>query len=100
MIDMHQDIIPIIDRAVDKATEKYTNGKLRDFRREQDEVNKKQNEALEDIQFKTKSLIDLYDGSNNFFRTTGAVAVWIGKVSVALVASWAFIKFVVLSANK
>ncbi len=82
------------------------NGKIEDFRKAQDkvneaqlEVNKHQNEALENILKQTKDVIEFYNGSFSFFRSTKLVAGWITAVSAAGVALWAFIKFVVMSAK-
>ncbi len=85
---------------IQQTIKETVNGKIDNFVKEQTKVNNAQNQALADIKKSTQGLVDLYNGSNSFFRTTKTSAIWITIILGACSAVWAFIKFVILAAIK
>ena len=78
--------------------QRLVNGKIDDFRKDQNLVNEAQNKSLDEIKNSVKGIIEVYDGSTKFFRVTKTASGWITAISAAILVVWAFIRFVVLSA--
>lgn len=87
----HRENVGMIERTIDRVV----NGKIDDFRKDQCEVNKRQDATLARIEKQTKDVVDFYDGSSTFFKVSVVMAKWITIVAGGAVAVWAFIKFVV-----
>ena len=81
------------------------NGKIDDFRKDQNLVNEAQNKileaqnkTLEEIKLSMAGPVSVYKGSSGFFTGAKTGALWVTAIASACVAVWAFIKLVVFNA--